>query len=178
MVSHLGVSHLGLPAATHTNMTGVLWSKLVINLNNAINALCGLPLARELADRRWRLILAGQQREALTVLRKAGITTVAHEGVRPAFLPAALALPDPLFRAVAGRMLAIDPEARSSMWEDLERRRPTEIAELQGAIQQLAIAHGVAVPLTDRIVAMIKTAEANALGSPRLQPAEVWGGSG
>ncbi len=31
-------------------------------------------------------------------------------------------------------MLAIDPEARSSMWEDLTRGRPTEIDYLQGAV--------------------------------------------
>ena len=33
---------------------GVLWGKLVLNLNNALNALRGLPLAQELADARWR----------------------------------------------------------------------------------------------------------------------------
>lgn len=39
---------------------------------------------------------------------------------------------------LARRMLAIDPEARSSMWDDLQRGRPTEIDELQGAILRLA----------------------------------------
>ena len=35
-------------------------------------------------------------------------------------------------------MLAIDPQARSSMWEDLLRGRTTEIDHLQGAILALA----------------------------------------
>jgi 2-dehydropantoate 2-reductase len=164
----------GLPVATHSNMPGVLWSKLIINLNNAINALCGLPLTTELGDRRWRAILARQQREALGVLRTAGIKTVALEGVRPGLLPVVLGLPDPLFRQAARAMLAIDPEARSSMWEDLERRRPTEIGAIQGAIQQLAAAHNVPVPLTDRIVALIRAAEGRAQGSPKLLPEDVW----
>jgi 2-dehydropantoate 2-reductase len=70
-------------------------------------------------------------------------------------------------------MLAIDPEARSSMWEDLERRRPTEIDHLQGAILRLATKTGVRVPLTERIVRLVKEAEAARLGSPRLTPERV-----
>lgn len=164
----------GFPAAAHGNMPGVQWSKLVINLNNAINALCGRPLVEELADKRWRSILARQQRESLAVLRASGIRTVALDGVRPEFLPLALGLPDALFRRVARRMLAIDPAARSSMWEDLEQKRPTEIDELQGAIQRLAAAHNMPVPLTDRIVSLIASAEATGLGSPKLKPEDVW----
>lgn len=163
----------GLPAAEHADMTAVLWSKLVINLNNAVNALCGLPLARELSDRRWRVILAEQQSEALHVLKAARIKTVAIEGVKPAVLPVALRLPDMLFKRVAAHMLAIDPQARSSMWEDLERRRPTEIGDLQGAIQRLAMEHNVAVPRITRIIALIKAAETAGLGSPKLAPHDV-----
>lgn len=158
----------GLPAAEHADMTAVLWSKLVINLNNAVNALCGLPLAAELSDRRWRVILAEQQSEALRVLKAARIKTIAIGGVKPVALPIALRLPDLLFRPIAKHMLAIDPQARSSMWEDLERRRPTEIDDLQGAIQRLAVAHNIAVPRIDRIIALIKAAEHAGLGSPQL----------
>ena len=164
----------GLPVSEHANMPGVLWSKLVINLNNAINALAGVPLVQELGDRRWRLILAHQQREALAVLQRAGIKTAALEGVHPAFIPHALRLPDALFRRVAAQMLAIDEAARSSMWDDLEARRPTEIDELQGAIQRLAATHAIPVPLTDRIVSLIRAAEAKDQGSPMLQPHDVW----
>ena len=170
------VNVTGLPAAQNADMTAVLWSKLVINLNNAINALCGVPLLEELHDRRWRLILAQQQSEALHVLNAAQIKTVAIEGVRPNFLPIALRLPDLLFRPVARGMLAIDRQARSSMWEDLERRRLTEIGDLQGAIQRLARERNIAVPLTDRIIALITAAEERGLGSPRLLPHDVWSG--
>ena len=163
----------GLPAAEHADMTAVLWSKLVINLNNAVNALCGLPLARQLADRRWRVILSQQQSEALNVLKAARIKTVAIEGVKPTFMPIALRLPDVLFGRIASHMLAIDAHARSSMWEDLERRRPTEIDDLQGAIQRLALAHNIAVPHNDRIIALIKAAEAASLGSPQLAPEDI-----
>ena len=42
------------PLAEQPDMTGVQWGKLLLNLNNALNALSGLPLATQLADRRWR----------------------------------------------------------------------------------------------------------------------------
>ena len=127
-------------------MKAVLWGKLLMNLNNALVALSGLPLASELADRRWRLILAGQIDEALRAMKASGIEPARIAGLRPALLPKVLRLPDWLFRLLARRMLAIDPEARSSMWDDLQRGRPTEIGELQGAVLGLAERTGTPAP--------------------------------
>src|SRR5690606_6056840 len=146
----------GLAVAESAGMTGVLWGKLLLNLNNALNALAGVPLAAELADRRWRRLLARQIDEGLAVLRAAGIRPARIEGVPPRAVPHILRLPDWLFRRVARRMLAIDPEARSSMWEDLEARRPTEIDHLQGAVLALAAKTQRPVPLTQRIVQLVK----------------------
>ena len=50
------------PVAEHADMPAVQWGKLLLNLNNALNALSGLPLATQLADRRWRLLLAAADR--------------------------------------------------------------------------------------------------------------------
>jgi 2-dehydropantoate 2-reductase len=163
----------GLAVAEREDMTGVLWGKLMLNLNNALNALAGIPLAAQLADKRWRRLMARQIAEGLAVLRAAGIRPARIERVPPAAIPRILRLPNWLFRRVAGRMLAIDPEARSSMWEDLERRRPTEIDHLQGAILALAAKTRVRVPLTRRIVELIKAAEAARAGSPRLTPERI-----
>src|SRR5690606_42026944 len=59
----------GFPVAEHDDIEAVLWGKLVMNLNNAFNALSGLPLAEQLGDRRWRRPFADQVSEALDVLR-------------------------------------------------------------------------------------------------------------
>ena len=163
----------GAAVAEHADMPAVLWGKLVLNLNNALNALAGVPLAAELADRRWRLLLASQISEALAVLAASNIRPARIEGVPPSAIPFILRLPDVLFRLVARRMLAIDPEARSSMWEDLLRGRQTEIDFLQGAILELAAKAAVATPMTERIVRLIKDAERARAGSPGLQPNEV-----
>lgn len=150
----------GLPVATHPDMAGLAWSKLVLNLNNALNALSGLPLKTQLSRRAWRLLLADQMAEALAVARGAGLALPRIEGVRPALIPHLLRLPDPLFRLVARRMLAIDPQATSSMAEDIARGRRTEVRFLQGAVVRLAPRHGLRAPLAEAMVAMVGECEA------------------
>ena len=166
----------GAAVAEHRDMAAVLWGKLMLNLNNALNALSGLPLAEQIADRRWRLLLARQITEALQVLEAAGIEPARLEGVAPAAIPRILRLPNWLFRRVARRMLTIDPQARSSMWEDLERRRPTEIDYLQGAILALATKTDSAARITKGIVRLVKDAEAARAGSPGLKAEQVESG--
>ena len=163
----------GMAVAERSDMDAVLWGKLVLNLNNALNALCDLPLAQELADARWRRLLAAQIEEALAVLKATGIAPTGVEGVPPRAIPFILRLPDWLFRRVARRMLAIDPAARSSMWEDLALRRPTEIDYMQGAILALAEKSGVAAPISERVLRLIKSAESAGAGSPKLRPEQV-----
>jgi 2-dehydropantoate 2-reductase len=162
----------GLVIKSSDNMPGVQWGKLLLNLNNAINALSNLPLRDQLSQRAWRAILAGQMAEALTAMRAAGIAPVTSP-LPASLLPFVLRLPDSVFRVLAGRMLKIDPQARSSMWEDLQLGRRTEIDHLQGAIVRLAAHHGKSAPLSERITALVRSAEAARQGSPGLQAAQI-----
>ena len=59
------------------------------------------------------------------------------------------------------------------MWEDLQRGRRTEIDYLQGVITGIADRRRLQAPLSRRIVALIKRAEAAGQGSPRLNPDQV-----
>ncbi|MER9232751.1 2-dehydropantoate 2-reductase [Mesorhizobium sp. M0622] len=163
----------GFAVTTHGDIKAVLWGKLLLNLNNALVALSGLPLAAELADRRWRLVLAGQIDEALAAMTATGTEPARICGLRPALLPKMLRLPDWLFKLLARRMLAIDPDARSSMWDDLQRRRPTEIGELQGAVLRLAEKAGTPAALLKRVTALVRAAEQERRGSPCLTPEAV-----
>jgi 2-dehydropantoate 2-reductase len=165
----------GTRVAEHADIRAVLWAKLLINLNNALNALSGLPLATELGDRRWRLLLVAQIREGLAALRAAGIEAGRLEGMPPRLIAFALRLRDPLFRLAARGMLAVDPQARSSMWEDLRARRPTEIDYIQGKIVRLAERHGVPASLNRRVMQLVKEAERMGQGSPGLSPEAVAG---
>jgi len=151
-----------LPLFMREDFASVQWGKLLLNLNNPVNALSGLPLKAELSQRAYRRCLALLMEEALQTLRAAGIEPAKVARVSPAMLPRILRLPDWLFKRLAGAMLRIDPEARSSMWEDLQAGRRTEIDYLNGAVVALAHASGRTAPANERIVELIRRAEAGA----------------
>lgn len=152
------------------DMRAVLAGKLIYNLNNALNALSGLTLREQLGDRRWRRLLAAAQEEALAVCKAEGIRPWSLGKIPVERMPGLLRLPDVLFRLVMRRGVRIDASARSSMWEDLERGRPTEIDELQGAVIAQAAALGLPAPVNRAIADAIREAEIAASGSPRIDP--------
>ena len=155
------------------DIQSVQWGKLLINLNNAFNALSGLPLLDQLGDRNWRRIMADQMCEALKVYETAGINAKPPSPVPAWLIPHILRLPTPLFRIIAKQMLSIDPYARSSMWEDLQQGRKTEIGELQGKIIELAEQHNLNVPIHKRVMTRVLEAEEGKMGSPNLRPEDI-----
>lgn len=149
----------GLPLRQHDDLRPVQWAKLLLNLNNPINALSDLPLKTQLSQRAYRRCLALAQREGLALLAAAGIRPAQLTRVPPQWIPRVLALPDALFRVIAAGMLAIDPFARSSMWEDLQAQRATEVDWINGEIVALAGRLGRAAPVNAALVALVHAAE-------------------
>jgi 2-dehydropantoate 2-reductase len=150
----------GLPLVQHEDLRPVQWAKLLLNLNNSINALSGLPLKQQLSQRDFRRCVALAQREALGLLEHARIRPARLTPLPPAWIPGLLSLPDWLFARLASRMLAIDPLARSSMWEDLEVGRKTEVDWLNGEIVRLAEAQRREAPVNARLLELVRDAEA------------------
>ena len=150
----------GLNLVRHRELLGVQAGKLLLNLNNPINALSGLPLKTELSQRAYRRCLALAVREALRAYLHARILPARTAGVAPGFLPAVLNLPDAVFTRAAAKMLAMDPLARSSTWDDLEAGRPTEVDYFNGEIVALSAEHGLAAPVNERLTALVHAAEA------------------
>jgi 2-dehydropantoate 2-reductase len=146
----------GLDLHLHADMRSVQWGKLLLNLNNPVNALSGLPLKRQLLDRELRRCTAALIDEALGVLKAAGIAPAQVTPVRPAVLPSLMRLPTLLFRMVAARSLRIDAKARSSMADDLALGRATEVDALCGEVVNLARSVGRQAPRNARMVALVK----------------------
>jgi 2-dehydropantoate 2-reductase len=163
----------GLRMRARADIVPVQWGKLLLNLNNALNALAGLPLRQQLAQRAWRRLFADQIAEGLAAIRADGIKPVSSTPLPSNWTQHLLRLPDPVFATLLGRTMKIDPEARSSMWEDLQRGRATEIDYLQGVITAMADRHGLKAPLSRRVVELIKSAEVAGKGSPKLMPEQI-----
>ena len=112
--------------------------------------------------------------EALDVLAAAGIKPAPLRGVPLGVMRTVLKLPTPLVRLVTRAQMRVDPEARSSMWEDLDKGRPTEIDYLNGEIVKLADEIGAPAPVNRRIVALVREAEKTSPGSPNIPADELW----
>ncbi|SCK52025.1 2-dehydropantoate 2-reductase [Variovorax sp. HW608] len=146
----------GVPIDLHADLLPVQWGKLLMNLNNPVNALSGLALREELLQRDYRRCLAALMDEALAALAKAGIAPAQLAAVPAHKLPGILRLPTPLFRMVAARMLRIDAKARSSMADDLALGRRTEIDALCGEVVRLARKHGGEAPRNAKMVELLE----------------------
>lgn len=164
----------GFDVLVTDDIEGVQWSKLVMNLNNAVSALTDAPTVQLIFEARYRKIVAAVMAEAVAVFRAAGVKPKRLGPLPPSLFPLLLSLPTPLVKVLARAQIQIDPEARSSMWEDLQRRRLTEVDELNGEIVRLAQQAKTEAPLSARIVALVHAAEQKAQGSPKLSAEQLW----
>ena len=142
------------------DMRPLAWGKLLINLNNAVNALSGRTLLEQLKERDYRRVVAASIVEALDVLAAAGIEPAQIGPVPPRLLPHAIAAPNLLFNNVFLKVQKIDAHARSSMADDIRAGRRTEIDWLNGEVVKLGQKLGRKTPVNAAIVSLVKQAEA------------------
>ena len=145
----------GLKAAASTEMRAVQWGKLLLNVNNPINALSDLPLREQLLNRDFRYVFATLQLEALAAMKKAGIEPKQLAAVKPHIMPMLLKLPNWIFIRLAKKMLRMDASARSSMWDDVQHGRTTEVDDLCGAVVRLANQMETAAPCNAAMCTLI-----------------------
>ncbi len=168
-------SHPGITLQLRDDMPGVQWGKLLINMNNAINALSGVSLADELRQRDYRRAWALSLNEGMALLKAAKIEPVDPIAIPLKLWPQILALPDRIYTylmaAVGGGKVRVDPHARSSMADDLARGRVTEVDYLQGELVRLAEMLGRRAPVNARLAELVKAAEA---GAPPIGAKELY----
>ncbi len=122
------------------DVSSLVWSKLVVNVGiNALTALLGVTNGRLLDFPESRQVMADLVAEAVAVAKARGVR---------------LTQSDPLANVedVARRTGA----NRSSMLQDFDRGRPTEIDVINGAIVREAAECGVAVPANLAVTRLVK----------------------
>jgi len=148
-----------LPIRLSDDIEAERWAKLQLNLANAVNALADVPIKQMLENRNYRLIIAQLMRELLSVTNALNLDLPKVSAVHGKHIPTIMSLPNFIFKRLAQKMLAIDPKARTSMWQDLNDERLTEVDFINGAISNNAQKLKLRTPYNDAITSLIKSVE-------------------
>lgn len=133
----------GFETHVERDVAALVWSKLVINVGiNALTAITGQPNGKLLESEELKALMADLVAEAVAVAKAMGIR-ITYE--------------DPLATVydVAGKTGA----NRSSMLQDFDKGRETEIDFMNGAIVREAAAQGLGVPVNATITRLVKALE-------------------
>jgi len=143
------LEHAGVPVRWVTDLDRELWRKALVNAAiNPLTALHRIPNGA-LAEEPYRT-------EARQLLREA------QEAARLAGFP----ISDGEADEELARVVRATAENRSSMLQDVEHGRPTEIDAISGEILRTAKEHGVDLPATRRVVERVRAIAATARTQP------------
>ena len=106
------LNHARIQSFVSSSMDGILYGKLLLNLNNAVQALSGVPTKTELMQRSFRKVFAKCIAEGLSVYTASGINPISFYSLPHWILPHVLFLPDILFWTIARSMLSMDEKGK------------------------------------------------------------------
>jgi 2-dehydropantoate 2-reductase len=143
------------------NIWGYLWSKLIYGALLFATALTDEPIADVLDAKRYRPVLAALGQEIAAVAAAERVRLEPFDGFDPAAFTAG-APAEALARSFADLVAFNRRSAKthSGIWRDLAvRKRRTEIDAQIGPIVAIGKQHGVATPLSARLIALIHEIE-------------------
>ncbi len=157
-----GVLGDALPTFVTGNLRGVQWTKLLINLNNALAALTGLDDHDMLQAPALARLGRSLVREGLRVADAAGVRLESLPGVPADVVRLLSRLPSSVSARLArrrSRRLAITGPVVLSSLQSVRRHRPTEVDYLNGEVVRTGRQFGVAAPLNERVVSLVHDVE-------------------
>jgi hypothetical protein len=122
-------------------------------------------------------LLNFRYRESLSVLRAHGIEPKSAIKIPMSVTAYVMESPDPVFNATFGRVLKVNAHAKSSMLDDVQQGRGTEVAHLQGHIIKLAkeLEPPIKVPFNDLCLRLIQNLEKGDRNvPPKLEGDDFW----
>jgi 2-dehydropantoate 2-reductase len=138
------MNRAGLQAHVVDDIESILWSKLVVNVGiNALTAILGVPNGELLKTPTCQNIMDRAVAEAVQVASGCGIK---------------LQLPEEIERVRAVcNSTAVNI---SSMLQDVQRQKKTEIDQINGAVVRMAASLGMASPVNEVLTALVRGLEA------------------
>lgn len=158
----------GFNVTTHENVMAVKWSKLILNLDNAVLAITDSYVQLARVEPRINRFLADVEAEGLHVLEAAGISV--EEDRNPYNLTVRLAEMQHLNEDDAAirkaEKLPRDLRTYPSTWVDLKNKRgETEASYFNGEIVLLGERHGLPTPYNSTLLNVVER-----MAAERLEP--------
>lgn len=150
-----------VPVTAIGNFRGAQWSKLVVNMVNAVPAILGRPVQDVLQHGPTRRVVARSMRETVRVGVARGVRFGALQGLGDRRLRCFAALPVVLGQALPwlmGVRMGRVPNLGSTQ-QSLRRGQPTEVDYLNGAVVREAAAAGLAAPVNAALVELVHRVE-------------------
>jgi 2-dehydropantoate 2-reductase len=142
----------GVPCEPTERIAEDLWAKLLYNATlNPLGAILGLSYGELAASAPTRSVMEALARETFAVMQAAGYRT--HWPSAEAWLGDFYA-----------RLLPPTAAHESSTLQDLRAGRPTEIDAITGAVVELAVRHGIAAPVSQSVLTLVRFLESR--GTP------------
>ncbi len=144
------LTSVGIETNVSKNINTEIWTKGIVNAAiNPLTALTGLKNGYLLTIPNLTRLLEATCRECITVAHKAGIDLVESEVIEK-----------------TKNVARLTQENRSSMLQDIERGKRTEIDAINGRIVEIGKKHGIKTPVNSALVALVKGLEEGRAAQP------------
>ena len=149
------------PVVAISNFRGAQWTKLVVNMLNAVPAIVGRSVQDVVDDRRLRRIVAASMRETVRVGVARDIRFGSLQGLGDRRLRFFAHLPLPLGQVLPWMMRVRMGEVPNlgSTQQSVRRGQPTEVDFLNGAVVREADAAGLDAPVNRALVDLVHAVE-------------------
>lgn len=134
----------GLETKVTPDVVNEIWSKLALNI-------CTLPTSALLRMEAGQLVQHPEVVDLMAALLKETVAIARARGIALDY--------DERWEAITGLLKRVTPGAKSSMLQDVEARRRTEIDVINGAITSAGRELGIAVPYNESMVWMTRALE-------------------
>lgn len=152
-----------VPTSALDDFDGAVWTKLVVNMVNAVPAITGLSVQEVARNRFLSSVVAASMREAARVGVRAGVSFSKLHGITERHVRALTH--QTLWRARSwvrsmARGMGEIPNLASTL-QSIRRKRLTEIEHLNGAIVRTADSLGIDAPINRALTAIVHDVEAS-----------------
>ena len=150
-----------VPVIAIENFRGSQWTKLVVNMLNAVPAIVGRSVQEVLGDRRLRRVVAASMRETVRVGIARGIRFGSLQGLSNARLRLFARMPVAIGQVLPWMMgvrMGNVPNLGSTQ-QSVRRGQPTEVDHLNGAVVREAILAELDAPVNEALTVLVHEVE-------------------